>query len=222
MVPQAADPVFLSAFLSGYLVDSTNGSRTSTIFTVDDLEKRLRPGETSRVDHGWSDFSREGFLGPDGNLVCQVIEDWKEIEKYGCSHQEIADALRKLIRKSKACHPDYSYERAILISATQSCPWGCLEAGGISGVLYKKGITEYDRLFGAIPGMKAGRDGMPLRIKNYKPGQSVKKRDYAVITDLLPHLIERHYFFEGSDRFYRADPALVMRALQLGNAAMKH
>jgi len=36
-----------------------------------------------------------------------------------------------------------------------------------------------------------------------------------IVTELHPHLIQGHYFFEGRKSPYRADPALLIHALNL-------
>lgn len=113
----------------------------------------------------------------------------------------------------------------------QECPWFCDTFSGDEGTIVKKGLTEDERIEayvaqfkfidsissddiddllhggkGAIQTAKLIQRIQANRVKRKKP-------IYAFVTGLLPHLIEEHYFFEGKESPYRADPAFLIAAL---------
>lgn len=208
-----------------------------------ELEKRLRPGNSSQA----------GFIGQNENLIELVHSDWQIVEKYGTTHEEIADKLTELIINSREkknlltklffknnslLAEEYDYLPANLLTmGSQSCPWGCKGVGGQNnGYIVKKGLSKELKvgieLLVSVEGDMAKLDefyqSINKRAPNSKGAQEIRKTieeikkaqeqslRYAVITSLLPHLIEAHHFFEGKQSHYRADPELLIKVLNIG------
>lgn len=162
------------------------------------LEARLRPGKCSQV----------GFLGRKENFLEVVYNDWKLLESKGISHKELGLALDEAIKKVKVPNKDYEFEDTIIASAGyQECPWGCdlTEASGSSvyHISDKEKSSEWEMMKVAF----ATFFDRELNMKKIKGTVSV--------TELHPHLIEKHYFFEGLRTPYRADPLFLIKALNL-------
>ncbi|MBT5022744.1 hypothetical protein HOK51_05770 [Candidatus Woesearchaeota archaeon] len=199
---------------------------------LDRLEQRLRPKlglEDSDAEYkahdNYRDFSGEGFLGKDESLLEVIHSDWQILSKYKTTHAEIANALEKVVAGDYALHPDYEFRDDGMASlGTQGCPWYCGVNGQNTGVITKKNLTddeEQEAIFIQLP-LLLGKNSKEDYKEIIKIKQDIKKRlksgptIYAPITDLLPHLIRDHYFFEGKDVPYRADPEFLIKALNLG------
>ncbi len=184
---------------------------------IEELEKRLRPSfrldnyqEELKAHAGYEDSSCEGFLGLNESLLSLVHEDWKTLERYNTSHSEIADKLERLILRGDIKEKLYQFFRLGILKndygfkepsfqtmGTQSCPWGCNVHGQNTGMIFDRTMSQEQRIkaeFGE---------------KNNSSG------NYALLTELLPHLIREHYFFEGKDSPYRADPLFLIKAFKL-------
>ncbi len=208
---------------------------------VDRLERRLRPklnlndwNEEKKQHEGFGDYSKKGFLGTNERLIEVIHSDWQIVENYGTTHKAIADALDKLILGEYPLHPDYEFMQPTVYTAgVQSCPWGCKASGQNAGVIHKKGLSE-DQIMKAKFSQMGGLENMgeifedmasrvgeehPMIAQIRRIQQSPKTNEifYAPLTGLLPHLIREHYFFEGKQTSYRADPSFLINALNLGS-----
>lgn len=165
---------------------------------IKELEKRLRP----------KNYSKSGFLGKKESLLKIVYNDWKLLESHGVSHRDLGIALSQAIKQVKVPNQDYKFENTIVLSAGyQECPWGCSlkEASGSS--VYHIFDKEKDSEWEMIKVAAATFFSMPLNMK--------KVEGIVSVTELHPHLIEKHYFFEGLKTPYRADPMFLIKALNL-------
>lgn len=120
----------------------------------------------------------------------------------------------------------------------QGCPWGCGIFDGEHGVIIRRDLPEMEkvmtyldldgRIDGAIDSINryAGNKGekfetyrqLAKTVGNSKEAYLRRINGtpfYAPITGLLPHLVKEHYFFEGKTLLYRADPELLIHALDL-------
>lgn len=208
------------------------------------LEQRLRPAlnRFQNEPDTFSDYSDVGFLGSNESLLDIIQSDWKTVSDYGTSHKAIAQAIRNANllyvfgSKQKAypipnLHPDFEYLPPIGMSVSdQTCPWGDRNGGKNSGIIIRKDITETERSY-----MEFWHSGLPVSFQekmlraegkesqlkefaNIQESLVSRKRNpfYAPLTGLLPHLIENHYFFEGRESPYRADPEFLINAFGLG------
>lgn len=184
------------------------------------LEKRLRPElglgdyDAERKEHdNWSDYSKLGFLAMDESLLEVVYVDWQVVEKYGTTHSAIAKALEGVICEKYQLHPNYEFIKPnVFTGGTQSCPWGCDAYGQNAGVIVRRGIPEDKKNIAIMSQSPFRTTGKKTRLE--KP-QKEEEPFYVPLTALLPHLIGEHYFFEGKGSPFRADPKILIHALNL-------
>jgi len=127
------------------------------------------------------------------------------------------------------------------VGGWEGCPWGHGIYNGDSGIIIKKGISD-DETIEACLHTSLGIDNstyewidnlsnmqefsqIAQQMKRIKDNYERKKLSmdieitYAPLTKLLPHLIKEHYFFEGKETRYRADPEFIISALNLANTS---
>jgi hypothetical protein len=205
---------------------------------LDRLEKRLRPElgledwDVERSQHdGFGDYSHEGFLGVDEDLLDVVHDDWKVVERYGTTHQEIAKALAKAIKTKKMPNPEYAIQHDLMTAGLQECPWECqgdYQRGNGLILIYNAQKTSQQDLMavtmsammgdrrGKMEEEMAGRNEAMVSFFQSIPKDTGGLTDrIAVVTELHPHLIGEHYFFEGKQSPYRAEPEVLIPALNL-------
>lgn len=207
---------------------------------IERLERRLRPelglsDTTSEYEEhdGFKGYSEAGFLGISESLLRCIHADWETVSTFGTSHAAIAEAVKKVISGNYQLHPEFEYMRAFFMTAgTQSCPWGCTACGNSAGVIVRKGISEEERreaelsclgglgrVAGVVKDLAQERGEADCTVQWFRKiqenAQGERKPFYAPLTGLLPHLIKEHYFFEGKESPYRADPAFLLSALRL-------
>ncbi len=192
-----------------------------------DLEERLKP---KSENNKWSDASKEGFLAPhDEHFLDVVKRDYDVLQKMGFDYVEMAkladDVLEQQRWESRASYsglkgllsrlsaryvnPTVDFDRKrfsmmeVLSLGQQSCPWGC------------EGQDKYgNNIYG-------GRFVIVLD-KNQQIDEDLETNfqefynlsPFLVVTDLTPHLIASHYFFQGNT-LYRTDPEKLVQFLRL-------
>lgn len=168
---------------------------------IKELEKILKPTYDPRG-------SRVGFMGKDEKLLELVYSDWKIVERYDTTHKKIAKALEYAFTDDSKLNPKYEIRDCqALPDAPQPCPWGCSSGSCVTYYIYRKGISKED--IGYVYEKALGVSSSQSDIYITKP-------TVIIVTDLHPHLIREHYFFEGKGSPYRADPAFLIIALNLG------
>lgn len=143
--------------------------------------------------------------------------------------------MRDEIGDSHSCesilNDGYNYKLSSLFTfGEQNCPWGCNSYGQNAGVIYHGPLTKDQKteiMFAQMGGIDAHEDSINeafagvdddfvLSVKRIKKARNARQEPYyAPITHLLPHLIEVHYFFEGTGSPYRADPTFLIKSLKL-------
>jgi len=76
-------------------------------FSIDNLTARLSPKfkpendreQEQHLHSGFYDYSTEGFIGPNEDIIQTVVEDFETVQKYGTTYEEIADKLTLFVRK---------------------------------------------------------------------------------------------------------------------------
>ncbi|MFH1326706.1 MAG: hypothetical protein ABIH59_01100 [archaeon] len=204
------------------------------------LEMRLRPklgledwdAERSQHDE-FGDYSHEGFLGIDESLLDVIHGDWEVVERYGTTHQEIAEVLAKAIKTQEMPNPEYTIQYDLMTAGLQGCPWECkgnYQRGNGLIIIYNVQKTSQQDLMAVTMSAMIGdrRDKMELEMVDRneamasffsgipKDTRGLTDR-VAVVTELHPHLIGEHYFFEGKYSPYRADPRVLIPALNLSS-----
>jgi len=217
---QMYDPVFVKLIENGV--------------SLKEIEKRLHPSSGLSRDAeilahaGFKNYSVSGFLGIDEDLLSLIHEDWKVVLDYGTTHHDIANALSLAIKSLKLPNSDYKIEHNYCSGGIQPCPWECeepYEYGNGLILIYHKSLTrdeiiaaQYAILFDEeIHDMHRARlDSAALITFNAILADFTKlSNKLAPVTELHPHLIEKHYFFQGKKSVYRSNPEVLIKALNL-------
>lgn len=176
--------------------------------TIEELEKRMRPGA----------WSKGGFLGSTESLQAIMFQDELTLHQLGITYQQIGNTLQKIL---SAMHERYWERRdrwrdRIELLDTQTIPsfsldnLPALEDGFLYGNIQVfftqwRGFQECpwecqtDPTWGSFDFLLLNR-----RLGEFVTGPS-----------LIVHLIRKHRFFEGLESPYRSDPAKLIRILEL-------
>lgn len=153
--------------------------------SIADLEADMRPG--AKVDVG----SEKGFLGADEKLLDVLAMDNRTVvEEMGLSHQELAKHLHALGAigfwqlKHNRAGAEFVYQ----------------------GRRFKVGmvVTKGTQLSPFRDGTDSGSNAT---VENLETG---KKLEYAL---LVPYMIERYGFYEGTGTPWRVDPKQIVEVL---------
>jgi hypothetical protein len=154
---------------------------------IEELERRMRPGELSQV----------GFLGPDERLEDVLDRDRQTLAELGLTPAELAAPLDALLdaaessgrRRARLGDHDVQIE---LTTGFQICPWApdphhgqCSAGGG------------------------ARHASITWQIRNRRTGERLRG------PGLIVHLIRDHGFFEGRGSPFRVEPEDLARLLGL-------
>jgi len=186
--------------------------------TLEKLEEKLRPERASRA----------GFLGQEDFLVSTLLEDRATMKKVGVSYTELAKVIYYLtngwyMKKMKVDQGnDFVYKKQLAVTVyrtmgPQRCPFDDVGLGW-SMILVEK-LETYDESQKII---KERKD----KLKERKDDCSdvilehlIKTKNNIILTELSPHLIYRHKFFEGKGTPYRMEPAVLIEWFKLGKAS---
>lgn len=169
-------------------------------------------------------LKKEGLLGCEnlqGSLLEVINSDYRTVETYGVTHKDIARELEVAIENKKVPGENYLMWEPTRSTAKQ-CAWGCDIKGYGNFLIYDTNKTTEDDLMSALYKVMVkdkmlqlngvALNGLLQRFEN--DTRDVSDR-IAVVSDLHPHLIEKHYFFGGKNTPYRAEPELLIDALGL-------
>jgi hypothetical protein len=185
--------------------------------SIADLEKRMRPGA----------FSGEGFLGITESLESVMNQDQQTLDRLGISHQQIADALAKVLHSVQA-----QRDRLLRVSYSEYThrehdgpKWYLAKHAPVSAFADLPGIDLgylVDSKFQVFIQQFRGLQECPWECE-YDPWSSFEfailnrqSGEYITGPGLIVHLIREHQFFEGLESPYRVDPAKVVHVLELG------
>jgi len=209
---------------------------------LEKLELRLRPTQFAeknpaiKID-GWTDHSGGGFLGSKEGLIETILEDYHAIKRLGKTYDELAEACRiilmqpakKYLKKAgkEFIKLQYNKKRFMFQSISscgfQSCPWGCEDGG--TGHIYIEDLKnpqpvkqKYEPKFIEFLGDDKKTEKLWQEIGIEQTGFDGFERflyliNFLTITDLTPHLISEHYFFQGKGSAYRTDPERLVEFL---------
>lgn len=169
-----------------------------------DLQRHLRAGV------GNSDLLY-GFLGPDENLESLIEADAKLLEERGLTHDQVASAIEDLF----ACDSSREFRGAPIFPLeyihSPRCPWRDFVAVSpfdLSGKVTEIVVVNRAKIDAFF---KLLKDRNAMGLNDYP--ELVKKELVMVFSDLHPHLIRDHKFFEGHATPYRVDPTKVAHFL---------
>jgi hypothetical protein len=153
--------------------------------TIADLEKDMRPGAKSEVG------SESGFLGADEKLLDVLAADNKfVVDDLGLIHQELARHLHALASIG-FWQLEQNKDGAEFLYHGRRFRVKLLLSAGAQPSPFKDGTES----------------GSNATVENLDTG---KKLEYAL---LVPYMIERYGFYEGTGTPYRVDPRKVIEVL---------
>lgn len=215
--------------------------RITTKYSIEELEARLKPQKPEIKDNAWTDISIGGFLAPNENLMEIIQSDYDTLCSLGKNYEEMAQLASNILDQSR--RESYfvrgNWLTKILLSYTarhwkplaninrkkftitemgsggiQSCPWECNGKDEF-------GYNTYGS--GQIYIIEKGKENLNLMKRWVKGERDVVEfggmsrvlylSAFTVITDLTPHLIASHYFFEGNSS-YRTDPRKLLQVIE--------
>lgn len=172
--------------------------------------EHLRDSEIEEIERRAKNrkFSTSCFLGDNESLREIIERDNETLRKYGVTHEQIADILRRLmqggmtldsIRNSTRFLVDDKFRvRMTVYFGKQQCPFWFVE----------------EKVSGGYHLYTCDESGFDYDVRNMHTGESFS------FSGLLPHLIGEHHFFEGGVP-YRLDPEEIIRVLELAPTAAK-
>ena len=173
---------------TGFVVGGKNGTELIRGLkeingrTIADLEKDMRPGAPGKVG------STEGFLGKDEKLLDVLAADNKYVvDELGLTHQELAKHLHAMATIGQ-WQSNRNQERAEFLYHGRRFTVRVLFTAGSQ----------------ASPFLDDTASGAIARVENLDTG---KKLEFAL---LVPYMIERYGFYEGTGTPYRVDPKKVV------------
>jgi hypothetical protein len=194
------------------------------------LERRMRPG-------AWSVC---GFLGETESLCEVIATDDATMSDLGLTCPELAEPLGLLVRAPDACYASPFLEEFSLSEALAEMPpswakeareeaewlhaeivrrFGTFEhadgSTAVVGARFEVELTGYCGLQECPWGGADGRETCAQATKDWRirdTSRDLELRGSA----LLPHLIDKHRFFEGPASPYRLEPRALAELLELG------
>ena len=173
---------------------------------LNELEAMLKPENASEV----------GFLGKNDSLVSTLLEDRATLNKLGVTYGQLAEEIDKLLDNKNWEELEgvgETYRGLVIMSSmafgSQECPWECpKEKYRASGQYVAEPVETKD---------KSRQILMERMRNNSKIGLEYElKTEYNIIfTELSPHLIRDHKFFEGRGSPYRMEPAVLVKWFNL-------
>jgi hypothetical protein len=172
-----------------------------------ELIQRLHP-------NGWSlEILQYGYLDPTEDLQELQREDCETLSRLGLTHDTIAVAIEKLFATDER---SVNGNRLVRVQNIHSpvCPWGDFCS-----------VHPFDLSMKTTEIIVCNKETCPENIVSHLVANSgthcndyaeLVARDWAmIVSDLHPHLIRDHQFFEGKKTPYRVDPERAMRYLGL-------
>jgi hypothetical protein len=192
------------------------------------------------VPDSFRDLSHAGFLGKDESLLELIQKDLKVVFGAGTTPAAIANVLAAAMSSyNERVFPElagaplsggFEYMPIrIGHGGVQECPWEDVIGGITRGLIFRQDFSKFERM--SVMGVMSGfdensidwikRSGMSFGSSTEEIDQVIERMskglgtEIVIVTDLLPHLIAQHYFFEGRGTSFRADPATLISAFGL-------
>lgn len=168
------------------LVEEIHKVKPEDTLIIHKIEKIMLPGK----------ISQEGFLALGENLYTVYKTDHDTLERLGVTYDQVATKLEEVIKAGKEHSLEQSKFGNLTITPNPSfgwqyCPFGCTEE------LMEIGRNKEDTT-----------GSYEFTVVNEDTGEKL------FFSDLHPHLIRDHHFFEGHTK-YRLDPEQCIRVLNI-------
>lgn len=158
-----------------------------------------------------------GYLGESEDLSALIASDSDIVSKLNLTHDQIAAAIEALFLSDEKAVNGNPILRQTFI-ASPRCPWGDFQASSpFDGrmivreiFLFNKEKLEVEGVVHKLQDIVQSYNG---RIPVLEIGALVGDDIVMVLSDLHPHLIRDHKFFEGKGTPYRVDPVRLLRYL---------
>jgi len=151
-----------------------------------------------------------GYLGKNEDLDQIIAEDEKILARLGFSHEKIAQAIENVFLTDEPTYNGNHLIRRAFIESPE-CPWR--DYCTVSPFDLSLKVTEIiminkEKIEEAVTFLESrGSEG------TYCFPDLVNNDLGMIFSDLHPHLIREHHFFEGKDTPYRVDPERAIRYL---------
>ena len=155
-----------------------------------------------------------GYLGQNENLGQIIQDDATTLVRLRLSHEQIAIAIEELFASDDHEVNGNPITRVYNIHSPE-CPWGDFQTTFISPDFLVTEIIIWNFRVCPTEILERHKKHLPLIIHtNDYP--IILENNYGIIfSDLHPHLIREHQFFEGRETPYRVDPERITRYLGL-------
>ena len=182
----------------------------SSVPSISELERRMRPGA----------YSRKGFLGRTESLKAVIDQDSHMLKTLGISHEQIASALESALQcvdeQSAQLHEEgnqaelWKREGEGLFPRIRADSLPNTDVGYLVGSNLQVFTVKYRGLQGCPWGCGAPAWCMlDFLILNRQSGMCLTG------PGMIVHLIREHRFFEGQESPYRVDPVKAIQVLEL-------
>ena len=153
------------------------------------------------------------YLGLDEDLDEVIASDKKVLAELGVTYDTVAKSIEELFLSDSDNYNGNPVIRREFIHSPV-CPWDdycSVSPFNLSSKVTEIVLVNGEKLEEAITFMEErGDDGL-------RCFPELVRRDLGMIfSDIHPHLIRDHYFFEGHQTPYRVDPRRTVRYLNLG------
>lgn len=193
---------------------------------LNELEARLKPWKYSTV----------GFLGENDSLVQTVLEDRATLKGFGITYNQVADRVKEFLDEVSEgfWKPEIKevdgeigtgrvYEDLIVTilgtNGYQWCPWGCpMREGYISSsMIVTEHVKSWDKSQQVLREVNENYIRLPVEERRkIRTEHTIKIKYNMILTEMSPHLIRDHKFFEGKGSPYRMEPKTLIEWLGLG------
>lgn len=167
-------------------------------FSIEEIERTMR----------FPKYFTHGFLGEDESLNEVIEQDEQTIGGIGVTHEDIASVIERLFLSDDTFFNGNPVLRMVYI-ASPLCPWKDFCAFEEPLAVVREVVLvnrlKVDEAFAHL------NRHQEFEIGAYP--ELVRKDIIMMFSELHPHLIREHHFFEGHATPYRVDPKRVVRYL---------
>ena len=162
---------------------------------------------------------RYGFLSKGEDLEALIAADTAMLEQLGVTHAQVADAIRKLFTEESTTDTLETLVLPQKFIHSPPCPWGDYSTTSPFAspvpVVTQITVLNRDKIDEALDEIEKIVESSSLEQSLEQLADLVRRDLIMLFSDLHPHLIEAHHFFEGQGNPYRVDPERAIRYLRI-------